>query len=538
MASQNVPIQTLLHEVRTGEIVLPDFQRPFVWDPDDVRDLLLSVFGDYYVGTMLYMDAYFDQSPFALRLISGVRELFPSMPQQSFVKILLDGQQRTSALFYSLYAPPVPLRDRKSPHQFFVHVPSFLDHDWEHCVEFANVGNTRAVRALEQDDNYFPLTSFRDTGELSQRILASKFKDAIATLISSANRFMTYQIQMIHLPRDTSLERVVETFERINRTGQPLSVTDLLVARLYRDNIKLRAMVEDARGKYSFLSAENKIDDEHVLRVICLLRGVEVRRRDILELRAECFTTDWNDACGAMETAFRRLRDARDGYGVIDYPRWVPFTSAIVPLAALIAWTKRANLPESVAYKKIDQWYWAAIFSNRYNEAVNTNIVADYKEMKEWFNDERKIPDVIRKLDVDQIDLNVEIRSSAIFKAVMCLVAKKGAKDFETGHVPELAPKALQDDHIFPKRFQGAEVLTNRTLIHSNQRKSDKAPSEYFGAIKTLLGEEELLKILETHLIDRMGYEALLRDDIEAFCRARATVIRKVIGELVGAPER
>lgn len=537
MASQNVPVQTLLHEVRTGEIVLPDFQRPFVWNPDDVRDLLVSIFGDYYVGTMLYMDAYYDQSPFALRLISGVDAIFKDLPRQSFVKILLDGQQRTTALFYSLYAPPVPLRDRKSPHKFFVHVPSFLDNDWEHSIEFANVGNSRALRALEHHDDYFPLPAFRDTGELSQRILTSKFKDRIADLISAVNRFMTYQIQMIHLPRDTSLERVVETFERINRTGQPLSVTDLLVARLYRDNIKLRSMIDDARSRYKFLNIDNKIDEEYILRVICLLRNVEVRRKDILELEAECFNRDWNDACDGMEAAYRRLMDKRDGYGVIEYPRWVPFTSAIVPLAALIVWVKRANLAEKIAFKKIDRWYWAATFGNRYNEAVNTNIVADVAQMKEWFRDERRVPDVIAKLDVDQIDLNVESRSSAIFKGVMCLVAKEGAKDFESGHIPELAPKVVQDDHIFPRRFSGADILLNRTLIHSNQRKSDKAPSEYFAAIRTLLGEEELLGILATHFIDRRGYEALLRDDFETFCRARGAVVRRKIRELVGATE-
>ena len=43
----------LVDRIRDGHYVIPDFQRKFVWDPPKVRDLLRSVFLDYYVGTLL-----------------------------------------------------------------------------------------------------------------------------------------------------------------------------------------------------------------------------------------------------------------------------------------------------------------------------------------------------------------------------------------------------------------------------------------------------------------------------------------------------
>jgi len=46
---------------------------------------------------------------------------------------------------------------------------------------------------------------------------------------------MNYQIHIVSLPRDTDLEKIVETFERINRTGEPLSIFELLTARLKKD---------------------------------------------------------------------------------------------------------------------------------------------------------------------------------------------------------------------------------------------------------------------------------------------------------------
>jgi hypothetical protein len=540
MPSQNVPIQTLLHEVQTGEIVLPDFQRPFVWQPDDVKDFLVSILGDYYVGTMLYMDAYQTDSPFALRLIAGVEELFPQVTKQNFVKILLDGQQRTSALFYALSEPPIPLYSRRNPYLFFVHLPSLLQNRWEQTIEFVNAGNKRTLRTLTQSLDHFPLKSFRDAGHLSTRILESKYKDQIAEILKRCNAIMTYQVQMIHLARDTPLDRVVETFERINRTGLPLSVTDLLVAKLYKDGIKLRNLIEEATEHYSFLDPDNRIDVEYILRVVALLRGADVRRRAILELNAECFVTDWTAACRALEVAYKHITDTKDGYGAAEFARWTPFASALVTLGAMIAFVERSSLPEAPAFKRIDEWYWATVFGNRYNEAVNTNIVADYEKMKAWFVDEAGVPDFITRFDPIAVDLRVENRSSAIFKGVMCLVAKRGAYDFQTGKPPHLAPRSVEDDHIFPKRYKGADVVVNRTIISSNQRKSDKEPSRYFGALKELNGDDALHAILATHYIDANATRCLLNDEFEEFCLAREAQLREVIKSLVphAAPHR
>ena len=55
MPTSNQSVQKLIEDVRRGTLVLPDFQRRFVWKPDDVQELLVSVLGDYYIGSMLYM---------------------------------------------------------------------------------------------------------------------------------------------------------------------------------------------------------------------------------------------------------------------------------------------------------------------------------------------------------------------------------------------------------------------------------------------------------------------------------------------------
>ncbi|WP_417359944.1 DUF262 domain-containing protein [Galbibacter sp.] len=39
-------------EIKRGQFVIPDFQREFDWEPWNVRDLIKSIFMDYYIGTI------------------------------------------------------------------------------------------------------------------------------------------------------------------------------------------------------------------------------------------------------------------------------------------------------------------------------------------------------------------------------------------------------------------------------------------------------------------------------------------------------
>ncbi|MCS7229979.1 MAG: DUF262 domain-containing protein [Candidatus Kryptonium sp.] len=119
-------VSELINEVYNGSIVLPDFQRSFIWEPEDVKELLVSVLGGYFIGSMLLMEFSGDKSefPFATRFIEGVEEINPDVKKQPqrTVKILLDGQQRTTALFYALYEPDIPLKNRKGSYKFYLNL--------------------------------------------------------------------------------------------------------------------------------------------------------------------------------------------------------------------------------------------------------------------------------------------------------------------------------------------------------------------------------------------------------------------------------
>ena len=49
----HVSLNTLIRRLREGRYVIPDFQREFEWEPWDIRDLMRSIFLDYYIGSLL-----------------------------------------------------------------------------------------------------------------------------------------------------------------------------------------------------------------------------------------------------------------------------------------------------------------------------------------------------------------------------------------------------------------------------------------------------------------------------------------------------
>lgn len=80
----NFAVDTILSDIKAGEIAIPEMQRPFIWDASKVRDLLDSLYKGFPVGYIIVW-----QDP-KVKLRDGTTS--------SGKKVLIDGQQRITAL--------------------------------------------------------------------------------------------------------------------------------------------------------------------------------------------------------------------------------------------------------------------------------------------------------------------------------------------------------------------------------------------------------------------------------------------------------
>src|SRR6202044_939463 len=89
---------TVLDHIDSGDLALPEFQRGYVWNRDQVRGFMSSLYKRYPVGGLLVWVTATENAP----IRSGAR------PTMSSVRMLLDGQQRITTLYGIVRGSPPP----------------------------------------------------------------------------------------------------------------------------------------------------------------------------------------------------------------------------------------------------------------------------------------------------------------------------------------------------------------------------------------------------------------------------------------------
>ena len=84
----NITVGSILGQISGGTIAIPEIQRPFVWKPKQVRDLIDSLYTGYPTGYLII-----SQSP-NMKLKDGTLS--------EGKKIMIDGQQRVTALMTAI----------------------------------------------------------------------------------------------------------------------------------------------------------------------------------------------------------------------------------------------------------------------------------------------------------------------------------------------------------------------------------------------------------------------------------------------------
>lgn len=205
------PVDTLLTWVKSGQVAIPEMQRPFVWDSTKVRDLLDSLYNGFPIGYLITWQS----------ADVGLKDGSKS----AFRQILIDGQQRITAMTAALVGQQVvdkSYRKKRIKIAFnpatekFATLTPVIDRDpaWiSDVAEFVNAPNFSATKA------YLDANPGVD-GEVAQQSLER------LTSIKQA------QVGIITLAEDLDIETVTEIFIRINSKGVPLSSADFAMSKI------------------------------------------------------------------------------------------------------------------------------------------------------------------------------------------------------------------------------------------------------------------------------------------------------------------
>ena len=251
-----VSLKELLDSAGSGKIQLPDFQRGWVWDDDRIRGLLASISRGFPVGAIMTLEAG-GEIRLKSRMIEGAQE----QPTNRADAFLLDGQQRLTSLYQSLWHEgPVDTHDnrgRRIQRCYYVDMLAAMDpnKDREEAIvsvpvdkkETRNFGR-EIVRdlsslELEYEQHMMPTERLLDSslswlfgyiGHWRGRDDehpdggGSAFYERFNQSVMSA--FRDYSLPVISLDRDIPKEAVCTVFEKVNTGGVTLSMFELVTA--------------------------------------------------------------------------------------------------------------------------------------------------------------------------------------------------------------------------------------------------------------------------------------------------------------------
>lgn len=206
-------IETLLTWVKSGEIAIPEIQRPFVWEATKVRNLLDSLYQGYPVG---YLIAW--RNP-TIKLKDGT--------SSAGKRILIDGQQRVTALMASLLGREVLTKDYETTRIRIAFQPQ------DERFEVANPAIRKDPAWIEDVAEVFrPEASLTELTDAYADKNRAADRRRVSLVLEKLRKIINNHVGVIELADDLAIETVTEIFIRVNSAGAELSQADFAMSKI------------------------------------------------------------------------------------------------------------------------------------------------------------------------------------------------------------------------------------------------------------------------------------------------------------------
>jgi hypothetical protein len=467
---------SILDQIDSGAVLLPEFQRGYVWNRDQVRGLMRSLYLGYPVGALLIWETEPSAADIrgAIDGVAGVKQL------------LLDGQQRITTL-YGVARGRAPsffegdaaafrgLRFHLEQETFEFYAPTKMKDDplWVDVTELLQKGLEPHIERLSTN----PSTQM-----------------SFATYIARLNRLHALTEREFHAEKitgnDKTIEHVVDIFNKVNSGGTKLSKGDLALAKICADWPEARATMRKHLAGWAGAGYNFSLD--WFLRNVNAVATGKAPFEALEGVTPQTFQGAMSDAVKYVG-GFLDLAAARLG---LDHDR-VFMGRYAVPVISRIQHLNGGTLGDTGTQDRLLYWYIHAALWGRFTGSTESVLTRDY-DVAQGQGVDGLITELERwrggNLTVSPHDFKAFGRGSRFYPLLYLLTRVGGARDFGTGLplkqqlLGHLA--SLQVHHIFPKAqlyrhgYSRGEVnavanlcfLTQQTNLAVGQR----PPIDYF----------------------------------------------------------
>lgn len=514
-----MPVSRLAHRVLSGDIVLPKYQRGFVWSQEQILYLLDSVRRNYPIGSLLLWQTAEELA--SERKVAGL-DVDPPRPGYP-VNYIIDGQQRLASVIGALHGVGAP---------------------WDIGYDLKEDRFLALPDESEPVAHVIPMRQVSSAGGLFSQLaeLPPELRERAAALYE---QFSNYQIPVVTL-RDMTATDSSRIFERINSTGTDMSIVDLMRAGTWSPEFDLKGEIEEL---LQILDAKHygRVDTKTMLRTIAAAAGLGFSRNDILRLRE----LDKDRLHAAVKEAGQAAERAVDFLCTqIRTPKAeaLPYYNQF---AVLVESFRQLPKPSHAQYGALRRWFWLSASGEYFKGWSASQMGPDLQAVTAFAAG-----------STTEIETGAALPRSTLWrrspfstrnapsKLLALLLAYEEPLDLLTGQRIDVGKSLSWQNgkeyhHFFPRAFlrsrgvgqAGANVCGNLVMLSANSNNwiTDRPPSRYLRDLRDIEGEEALRKRLRTCLVEDDAYAAALRDDYDAFLRARSETLHRRLMGLIGS---
>lgn len=525
------PVETILTWVKSGEIAIPEIQRPFVWEATKVRNLLDSLYHGFPVGYLITW-----RNP-NVKLKDGTTS--------SGKRILIDGQQRVTALMAALLGRDVLTKDYETTRITIAFNPM------EEKFEVANPAIKRDSAWIHDVASVFaPDASLTALTDQYTKSNPDCDRNATSLVLERLRKIVYNHVGIIDLSDDLDIETVTEIFIRVNSAGTELSQADFAMSKIAVNETHggntLRKAIEyfcHVSVAPEFLEKIEKTDAEFAksdfLRQMRWLRNVkddiydptytdmlrvaftsEFRRGKLQDLVAllsgrNFETRQYQEEI--VEDSFKKLSNGISAF--ISQTHFERFTMILrsagfitsdliggmnnVNFAYIVYLSGRAkNIPAADLERLVRRWYAMSVLTGRYGGSIETAFDQDIRQIDSQglvaYSEsvlENELPDSFWTGMLPQL-MDTPAVNSPYFLSWQAAQVKAGDKGFLSSDITttDLLLNRSDVHHLYPRNFLKKGGLTRgqynqianlvRAQSEINIAIGDKSPEVYFADLR------------------------------------------------------
>lgn len=474
-------VTTILDNIDNGRMALPQFQRGYVWNGEQVRALMDSMYRRHPVGSLLAWNTEPDEE-----VVRSGSDLAPGA-----VQLLLDGQQRITSLYGIIRGKEPPFFDGNNKAFTGLHF-----HLEDEAFSFWQPSRMKDDLLWIDVSNLMQRGLGDYIGELGK---ASELAPRLSVYISRLNDIYNIREREFHVEEvtgdDKTVDVVVDIFNRVNSGGTKLSKGDLALA-------KICAEWPDARDQMKKL-IQRWSRDGYDFTLDWLLRNVNAIVTGQAEFRHlhEKSASDIQDGVRRAERGIdSALNLIADRFG-LDHAQVFIGPNAL-PLMTHYIDKREGSLSDEHEQDLLIYWYFQSAMWGRYSGSIETVLNQDLSELNEV---EGALDRLIERLQLSRGGLHIapgnftgHAKNARFYSVLYALTRVGEARDWGTGVVlkKSLLGKMsdLQMHHIFPKKVlrdagyppREINAIANYCFLtrETNLKISASPPSEYFPEIE------------------------------------------------------